>query len=61
MPEFEMTQTQYNRFLATERKDAKNTQRRYAKGRATQEIIEAHRQDYDVLYQMYLTDGAYDG
>ena len=61
MPEFEMTQAQYNKFLKTEVKDARNNQRRYAKGRATQEIIEQHRQDYEVLHEMYLNDGAYDG
>jgi len=59
MPNIEMSQAQYDKFLATERKDARNNQRRYAKGRATQEIIERNREDYNALYQMYLADGSY--
>tara|TARA_Y100001951_G_scaffold20856_1_gene15843 strand:- start:7 stop:192 length:186 start_codon:yes stop_codon:yes gene_type:complete len=61
MPNIEMSQAQYDKFLATERKDARNNQRRYAKGRATAEVIAANRQVYDQLYYDYLNDGSYDG
>ena len=59
MPEFEMTQAQYNRFLKNEEKDAKNAQRRYARNRATEEIIGAFKDQYDELYGRYLRDGTH--
>ena len=59
MPEFEMTQAQYNKFLKNEEKDAKNAQRRYARNRATEEIIGAYKGQYDELYQRYLQDGTH--
>jgi len=59
MPEFEMTQAQYNRFLTQERKDAKNAQRRYARNRATEEIISANKDQYDELLGRYMADGTH--
>ena len=59
MPDFEMTQAQYNKFLANERKDAKNAQRRYARNRAQDEVISANRDHYEVLLQEYMNDGTY--
>ena len=59
MPEFEMTQAQYNKCLANERKDAKNAQRRYARNRAAEEIISANKDQYDELYGQYLQDGTH--
>lgn len=59
MPDFEMTQAQYNKFLSNERKDAKNAQRRYAKNRAESEVISANRDHYDALLQEYMNDGTY--
>ena len=61
MPNIEMSQAQYDKFLANERKDAKNNQRRYAKGRATAEVIALNKPVYDELYYDYLHDGTYDG
>ena len=59
MPDFEMTQAQYNKFLSNERKDAKNAQRRYAKNRAQDEVIAANRDHYLVLLEEYMQDGTY--
>lgn len=57
MPDFEMTQAQYNKFLATEKKEAKNGQRRYAKNRAISEIIAENQDQYNALFERYMTDG----